>query len=140
MQIDEINIDKKGKGVEKVQWDNQSHATISSNNSNKYKHKLTYSQATSRNIRQNDDEDTEMQWINMIQTKLASKITESFNMEIWNYNKILESLQSKQGIEEFIKYKLMHKPTDLYIPNAINTKFRYLNTAFFIIFTRNKAA
>ena len=34
----------------------------------------------------------------------------------------------------------MHKPTDLYIPNAINTKFRYLDTAFFITFTRNKAA
>ena len=78
-----------------MQWDNQSHATIFSNNSNKHKHKLTYSQATSRNIRQNDDEDTEMQWINTIQTKLASEITESFNMEIWNYNKILESLQSK---------------------------------------------
>ena len=61
MHIDEIDLDRKGKGVEKVQWDNQSHATISSNNSNKHKQKLTYSQATSKNIRQKNDEDTEMQ-------------------------------------------------------------------------------
>ena len=47
-------------------------------------------------------------------------------------------MKDKKGIQEFIKYKLQTKPTNYALHPAIEAKFRYRDTAFFLTFTKDK--
>ena len=69
---------------------------------------------------------------------VLAKITDEFDSNTWHYDHILEALTTTEGITQFVTHKLTTNPTSHFIPIAINTKFRYRDTKFFITFTKNK--
>jgi hypothetical protein len=104
----------------------------------------TYSQVTKQNItteermQTDDEQDYTQLWIDTIQPNIRKDCIEPFDINKWNYDKIIESLKDKQGITDFVIYKLQTKCTNHTIHPAIEAKFRHLDTAFFLTFTRTK--
>src|SRR5260363_2541 len=71
--------------------------------------------------------------------KLKKAQLPKFDTKTWNCNKIRGSLPTKEGLLEFIKYKLNTLPPSHSILPAIAMKFKHKDTAFFRSFTRTNA-
>jgi len=111
-------------------------------------HKLSYSQVLKgskdhtwrpNSVAQQRRLDQEKRWAEHIKKKIANireTQLQTFDEELWDREKISESLTSPNGLREFIRYKLATLPTSLHIPPAIAAKFRHRDTAFFRSFTR----
>src|SRR5207253_1580345 len=61
-----------------------------------------------------------------------------FDKKTWNYDRIIQALNSNEGIKNFIEYKLNTASTNFQPLEAIKKKFIYKDTAFFITFTQAK--
>ena len=104
--------------------------------------KPSYSQALQNNstlptrpyINNGDNSDT---WPDKLLNNMKSNLTD-FDTIVWHYDRIVKALESPEGIQEFVTYKLQTRPTPYIIPPAILLKFKYLDTQFFTSFTRNK--
>ncbi|CAG8654743.1 2061_t:CDS:2, partial [Ambispora leptoticha] len=102
---------------------------------------LTYSQVTRQNLISNTmqiDEDPTQKWLEHIHKELTREITQPFDSNTWHYDKLIISLQSSESLQDFIKYKIATKPTQKQIPPGISAKFKHLDWAFFLTFTRAK--
>ena len=106
---------------------------------------LTYSQMAQKHmtnsIYTNTEYNTQMQeWIQQINDRMEQDIDTTFDSASWNYDRVVTALQSKEGIQEFTKYKMQTKPTNYTLHPAIEAKFRHRDTTFFLTFTRDKRA
>ena len=77
-------------------------------------------------------------WQQHVKKAIENVITKEFDIKTWNYDKIIQALNSNEGIKNFIEYKLNTTTTNIQIPEAIKKKFIYKDTAFFITFTQEK--
>ena len=77
-------------------------------------------------------------WQQHVKKAIEKVITKVFDTETQNYDKIIQALNSNEGIKNFIEYKLNTTTTNIQIPEAIKKKFIYKDIAFFITFIQEK--
>ena len=46
-------------------------------------------------------------WINQVRDRLKENIQKQFSLEEWNNDKVIQALESQEGIKELISYKLI---------------------------------
>src|SRR5207253_5160460 len=104
--------------------------------------KTSYSQALRQNLEKDiqleSDTESSDSWQRQVKEAIEKAILKKWDMDTWSYDKIIQALDTIEGLKNFIEYKLDTKTTDTYIPEAIGKKFIYKDTAFFITFTQVK--
>ena len=85
-----------------------------------------------------EDRSSSYSWTNQVIERLKEHINNIFSLEEWHNNRIIQALETQEGIEELISYKLNTKPAEIQLPQAISLKFKYFDISFFTSFTNNK--
>ena len=115
--------------------DTESNATIEPNEADPQPPAL-YSQIHKRRRKPAPRPDDE--WYTATLKAKANRRTTEIDRQTWNYENIIKALDSPEELKKFFVHKLQHKPSKINIPEAINQKITYLDTAFFRSFSRSK--
>ena len=106
---------------------------------------MTYSQAARNAMTELDGEDTWLEnrslsdnQLDQVRERLNEQIRNTFSFKEQYNNRIIQALETQDGIQELVSYKLNTQLAKVQLSHAIALKFKYFDTQFFTSFTRNK--